>query len=237
MFNSSMLLRTSVSFTAASVLVLLLCAVLRGQDFGLDLLRKMQAALGGADKIAAIRDLDWTVNAESFDQNGKSIGYVKKRTRWIRPNYLRLDQVGPGDTYVLYFDGKQGWEILPDKPGIRELAGDELKFAQQYLSSFDLNRWIADRVGGYTITSPADNVISFSLNGNTSRITLDPKTWLPADTEWMTVQGIRFPAHWLNVHPHEGSADIRTAAVKFNTGLSASDLAAKPPDLKPDMQP
>lgn len=162
---------------------------------------------------------------------------MTKRTRWIRPNLLRLDQVGPGDTYVLYFDGVQGWEILPDKPGVRDLVGNELQFAQRYLSGFILNRWVADRMSGYAITSPSDNVIGFSIYGNTSRVILDPKTFLPADTsEWMTVRGIRFPARSLNAHPDDGSADIRTTSVKFNSGLDRRDLAAKPSDLKPKMQ-
>jgi hypothetical protein len=224
-------------FSVAAVVFGLLFPVARAQDSGLVLLHKMPNALGGANKIAAIHELDWTVRADTFDHNGEALGKVTKRTRWIRPNLLRLDQVGPGDTYVLYFDGTEGWEILPDKPGVRDLVGDELKFAQRYLSSLMLNRWVADRVKGYTITSPSANVIGFSLDGNTSRIALDPKTWLPADTsERMTVQGVRFPARSLNAHPDDGSADIRTVAVKLNSGLDPRDLAAKPDDLKPKMQ-
>lgn len=190
----------------------------------------------GADKIAAIHDLDWTVRADTFDHEGKLIGVVTKRTRWIRPNFLRLDQMGPGDTYVLYFDGTQGWEILPDKPGVRDLVGEELDFAKRYLSGFMLNLWVADRMGGYTITSPSANVIGFSLSGNTPHINLDPTTWLPADTsEWMTVQGVRFPARSLNSHKNDGSADIRTQKVVFNSALDPRDLDAKPDDLKPQI--
>src|SRR5689334_24842354 len=55
----------------------------------------MQEALGGADRIAAIRDLEQQVRAESWNGNtGQSIGEVRKRTRWIRPNLLRVDQIG-----------------------------------------------------------------------------------------------------------------------------------------------
>src|SRR2546430_11423342 len=39
---------------------------------------------------------------------------------------LRLDQVGPGDTYVLFFDGTSGWEILPDKT-VADLTGGEIR--------------------------------------------------------------------------------------------------------------
>src|SRR5215475_15295788 len=101
---------------AASLTVALRAAGL--SEDGPALIHKMQDALGGAEKIAAVRDFEETQGAQSFDAGGNSIGDVRKRTRWIRPGSLRIDQVGPGSTYVLYFDGKSGWEILPgtDKP-------------------------------------------------------------------------------------------------------------------------
>ncbi len=222
-------------FVTTIALGLLVSPLARGQDPGLVLLHKMQEALGGADKIAAIRDLDWTIKAHTFDREGKPIGEVTKRTRWIRPNYLRLDQIGPGDTYVLYFDGKQGWEIVPDK-GELDLAGGELEFAQTYLRGFMLNLWVADRTEGSTITSPAANVIRISSNGKNTDITLDPATCLPAQIlEWMDVQGVRFPARFKNSHKDVGSADVRTQKVVFNSGLKPRDLAAKPDDLKPKL--
>lgn len=133
----------------------------------------------------------------------------------------------------LYFDGTKGWEILPDKR-VLDLAGGELDFAKAYLSGFMLNVWLADRAGGFTITSPAANVIRLSSKGSTTEITLNPVTWLFAQTlEWMDVQGIRFPARELNSHKDDGSADIRTEKVAFNIGLDPRELAAKPADLKP----
>jgi hypothetical protein len=178
----------------------------------------MQQALGGADKIEAIRDLDWTVKANTFDHAGRPIGQVMKRTRWIRPNYLRLDQVGPGDTYVLYFDGVSGWEVLPGSTNAIGLAGRELDFARRYLAGFMLNLWTADRTGNSIITSPGPNVIRISTGVGFSEITLNPATWLPADPnprvlEWQEVDGIHFPAHEINSHSDDGSADIRTEKV------------------------
>jgi hypothetical protein len=98
----------------------------QAQD-GLRLFHKMQTALGGAEKIASIRDFEECVRAETWDNEGKAHGIVRKRVRLIRPNYLCLDQVGPGDTYVIYFDGTSGWEILPDKT-VADLTGGELRF-------------------------------------------------------------------------------------------------------------
>jgi hypothetical protein len=226
--------RLELSLLALMFACVALSPVLAGQDSGRELLQKMQRALGGADKIAAIRDLDWAANADTFDHAGNRIGQVTKRTRWIRPNYLRLDQVGPGDTYVLYFDGTAGWEILPGTTTPIELAGSELEFARGYLSGFMLNLWVADRSASTAISSPAPHVVRISSNTNTSDITLNPETWRPVQiAEWMEVDGVQFPRREINVHKGDGSAYIQTQAVLFNGGLKPVQLAAKPSDGKP----
>src|SRR6476646_11473406 len=91
-----------VSFIVAS---LFLCSSVSSQEAtvslqqGQRLFHKMQEALGGAEKIAAVRDFEQQVRAESWNGNtGQSIGEVVKRTRWVRPTDLRVDQVGSGST-------------------------------------------------------------------------------------------------------------------------------------------
>jgi hypothetical protein len=116
-----------------AVLALILCLQAAGQD-ALQLLHKMQEALGGTAKLAGIQDFEQSARAETWDNDGKLHGIVRKRTRWVRPNILRLDQVGPDDTYVLYINGQAGWEILPDQT-IADLEGGELKFAEKYLGT------------------------------------------------------------------------------------------------------
>jgi hypothetical protein len=218
------------------------------------LLRQMQQALGGADAIAKIRDFEQLVRAETWDRQGKPIGHVRKRTRWIKPNLLRLDQVGPGDTYALYFDGTSGWEILPGKH-LTELAGGELEFARRYLSGFALNIWMADRDPDYDVTAPSKNIVRVSarkITNGQSEITLDTNSWLPvkqgstslADPahpessetqfkEWMTVQGIKFPRRVWILHDGIRLADITTEEIKLNGSLRAADLAMKPANLDP----
>ena len=147
----------------------------------LRLFHEMQGALGGAQNIAAIYDFDQTIRADTWDQQGRSLGTVRKRVRWIKPNYLRIDQSGAYDTYVLFFDGTAGWEITPDK-SVRDLSAGELKFAQNYLHSLDLNLWRADRDPANTLTSPAPNVIVVTRGGDETQattITLSPATRLP----------------------------------------------------------
>lgn len=250
-------LRSRVFRIALALAVEVVCALSRAAQDGVVLLRKMQQALGGADKIAAIRDFDETVSAQIFTAQGAATGAtVSKRTRWIRPNILRLDQVGPGDTYLLYFDGTGGWEILPNKV-YAALAGTELQFAKGYLRGLDLHVWLADRDPQLTSTSPAPNVIEFADGANQGKkmeFTLDPATLLPMKEstivisdagqpiaqemhleEWRAVDGVLFPHRMINLHDGVKRAEITVESVKTNGGMSPADLAFRPANLAPVM--
>jgi hypothetical protein len=194
--------KTCVAFlTLASVLPTFpsqsrpsLAATQQSTAEGLRLLHKMQDGLGGAQSIGAIHDFEETIRAEAWDAAGRSLGGVRKRTRWMRtPNGLRLDQRGPRGTYVLYFDGgaASGWEILPDvtSPDLYKttgkaiaLTGGELNFARSYLSGFELNLWLADSMHGNIVTSPRPQVVRIEHDGNATDLTLDPVTSLPLKT-------------------------------------------------------
>jgi hypothetical protein len=233
---------------------------------GLQLLHKMQKALGGADKIAAIQDYEETVQAKTWNADGSPLGDVRKRTRWMRsPNVVRLDQIGPRDTYVLFYDGSSGagWEILPDQRNpdplkttgeAIALVGGELRFATNYLAGFQFNGWLADRTPGYTVSSPAKNVLRMVRNSDATDITLDSATWLPMKSAgvslanpdrpvqaelhyeaWTTVAGIRFPTKRVNYHGGLKLGEITDATIRINIGLTADQLAAKPSNFAPDI--
>ncbi|MBV9767168.1 MAG: hypothetical protein JOZ48_20175 [Acidobacteriaceae bacterium] len=225
-------------------------------QIALQLLHEMQAALGGAQNLEAIRDFDEIVKAETWDRNGRALGTVRKRVRWMRPKYLRIDQSGPYDTYVLFFDGIGGWEIMPDR-SVKELAGGELMFAQNYLLGLDVNVWLADRDSTAVITCPAANTVVIGHESDPSRsttITLDPITHLPlkqastshsdpshpvaaytALDQWRTTNGVKFPGRIRNFHEGRMLAEIMLEAIHVNVGMQASALSTKPPDLKPVM--
>lgn len=231
------------------------CAPASPQD-ALQLLHRMQKSLGGADKIASIQDFEQSVRAETWDSDGKPHGAVRKRARWIKPSILRLDQVGPDDTYVLYFNGQSGWEILPDGT-MADLAGGELRFAQKYLRDFNLHLWLADRDANYIITSPQPDLLSISLKADPSsklEITLDPVSSLPlketsislanpdhpmtSETrfgKWAVFGGVMFPQQILIFHEGRKLAEITVEQTKVNRGIKPEDLARKPSDLKPVM--
>jgi hypothetical protein len=182
------------------------------------------------------------------------MGEVLKRTRWIRPSVLRIDQVGPGSTYVLYFDGDAGWEILPGTRQVVPIAGGELEFARKYIRTYRLNTWLADQDSNNRITLLSPNRIRISNSDALDQrdITLDPSLFLPMTiatvslsdpahpvaseetiTEWGTVHGIRFPRRWTIFRNGVRVAEAHDARHTVNSGLRVADLAEKPRDLKP----
>jgi hypothetical protein len=222
------------------------------------LLLRMQQALGGGDKLAAIVDIDQRVRAVIWDDRARYLGRVVKRVRWVKPRYLRIDQVGPGDTYVLYFDGTSGWEILPGGRAAIDLIGGELRLAQKSLRDFPLKAWLANRDPRYVVTSPAPNVVRVADQANPDDsahqidFTLDPLSARPIKertlslanpgrpvwgetriTEWERVEGLQFPRRYEVFLNGARLADITLEYVRLNSGLSAADLATRPRDLTP----
>ena len=254
-------MRSNLNFVSFTLASLLLCSSVFSQDSpvssqeGLRLFHKMQEALGGADKIAAVRDFEQLVRAESWNGNtGQSIGEVVKRTRWIRPTDLRVDQVGPGSTYVLYFNGRSGWEILPGTQAVVDLVGGELAFAQKYIRDFKLNTWLADRDSSYRLTSPSANVVRIADGDITHQLDItmesgsslpvkitsislsDPAHPMPSQevtTEWETVQGVHFARRWTVLRRGVRVAEATVERTTVNGGLKQTDLATKPPDGRP----
>jgi hypothetical protein len=227
-----------------------------------ELLRRMQAALGGGDRLAAVTDIDQRVTADTWDDRGRHLGQTVKRIRWISPGYLRMDQVGPGNTFVLYFDGRNGWEILPGGAAAIPLSGGELRFAQKQHRDFPLKIWLADRDPAYDVTSPAPNVLRISgtqdLDDPIHRVdlTLDPRSALPLtertmslaipdrpswfDTrlsDWMSIDGLRLPRRIEVFSNGARLAAITVTSVRVNSGLAIGDLAAKPSNMTPVIDP
>lgn len=227
-----------------------------GKTSGIDLFHKMQAAIGGADRIAAVHDFEQFERADTWFPDGRARGTVRKRVRFIRPSNLRIDQVGPGDTYALYFDGKSGWQITPEGK-LTDLSASDIRFAQGYLNGLRLNAWLLDRDPDVVFTSDGPNQFAISTRQDPTHkevITLDPSTFLevkatgisladpdhPVSSEtqikqWRAFDGIKFPVDTINIHSGKKLAEIFTEDIRLNRRLKQVDLAAKPADLKPAM--
>jgi hypothetical protein len=222
----------------------------------------MQTALGGRDKLSSVIDIEQRLEADTWDHRGRHIGHVVKRIRWISPGHLRMDQIGPGDSFVLYFDGMTGWEILPGGKAAIPLRDGELRFAQQQHRSFPLSLWLADRDPRFAVTSPTANVLRIAERAHPDDpvhqvdLTIDPQSGLPVAertlslaapdrpswfetrlSDWTSVDGVRFPRRNEVLFNGTRLAAITVTSVVLNSGLSISDLATKPLNLIPAVKP
>ncbi len=216
----------------------------------------MQEALGGSKNLAAIRDVDWTVVARTWNRSGVPGPMVERRTRWIRPNIFRKDQRNGEEDIKYFFDGEGGWELVP-QAGLVELEGQELEFVSGEAKGAYPRKWLPDRDPGLRVISAGRDVIRVLSAAGTSgsEIVVDPQTALPLRAvgvtlsgkvgsaytrvpqrlefvEWRTVSGIMWPQRLINFHYEAKLADMTTTEVGVDVGLNIDELARKP-ELEP----
>jgi hypothetical protein len=223
------------------------------EESGLPLLKKMQAALGGAERLDAVRDVDWTVSAKTWNAAGLPGPDTVRRIRWIKPNIFRKDQHAGGITVLEFFDGAGGWEVVPDG-GLVELKGSELEIVRSEALGFQLDNWLADRIPYLRVSSGGPGIIRIAAENNVTGsidIVVDRSSALPVRSfasplagspassyqrvrqrmefiEWQTANSIRWPHRTFNFHDDVKRADIVTTALKIDSGLDAHELSSRP---------
>ena len=80
---------------------------------GVQLLRRAQDAMGGAEKLAAVRD---TMHVMEDHTGAGAGGYkMKQVSRFVAPDRFRSEQDTPFGRIVVYSDGKNGWITTPQR--------------------------------------------------------------------------------------------------------------------------
>ncbi len=78
---------------------------------GVQLLRRAQDAMGGAAKLAAVRD---TMHVMEITLEPAAGGYnMKQVSRYVAPDQFRSEQETPFGRIVVYSDGEDGWMTTP----------------------------------------------------------------------------------------------------------------------------
>jgi zinc protease len=215
---------------------------------GKALLARVQQALGGADKLAAVKDLQFHADLEVFTP-GASMK-VKQTNSFIAPSTVRQDNELPFMKQSVYSDGTSGWiagmqgvQNLPP-PVLKQIHGEAFRqIASLALSDRDPNR---------TVNQPSDGVLEISSkDGDSVSITVDEKTGLPAKlayqqtpaeggtaveetfSDWRDVDGIRLPFQWSIVQGGKKFAGVTIQDYKINSGLTAETLGKRPAPAPP----
>jgi len=210
---------------------------------GRELLQRAQQALGGAEKLAAVKDtsqlLDMAMDAAAGGMK------IKQQNRYLLPAYFRQEQELPFGKVIAYTDGQTGWLSTPQ--GVVPMPPPVLKQAQGELFRNLLHVILADRDASLKVNAVGKSTVEISAAGGQSvRIDFDEATGLPAReqyqeagqngpsevaeifADWREVGGLKVPFKMTIQQDGKKLADVTVQEYKFNTGLKAEELSHKP---------
>jgi len=215
---------------------------------GKALLARVQQAMGGAGKLAAVKDLQYQALLEVFTP-GASMK-VKQTMSFIAPSTVRQDNELPFLKQSVYSDGKSGW--ISGMQGVQNLPPPVLKQIQGEAFREIVSLVLSDRDPDRTVNLAGDGLIDISTkDGESVRLTVDEKTGLlaklgyqqsPAEggtaveeifSDWRDADGLKLPFQWSIMQGDKKFAGLTIQDYKINSGLTAETLGARPAPQPP----
>jgi len=207
---------------------------------GKALLQRVQQALGGADKLAAVKDIQYQANVEM--QTPGAVMKVKQTNTFLAPSSLRQDLELPFGKQSVYSDGTTGW--MAGMQGMQALPPQAVKQARAEVFRQIALIVLSDRDPDRTVNYAGSGMLVISSkNGESVRLEVDEKTGIPAKTsyqeggqgvisqifsDWRDVNGIRLPFAWTTMRDDKQFATVKIDNYKINSGLTPEVLSKKP---------
>ncbi|HXA65530.1 MAG TPA: pitrilysin family protein [Bryobacteraceae bacterium] len=207
---------------------------------GKALLQRVQQALGGADKLSAVKDLQYQANVEI--QTPGAVMKVKQTNTFLAPSSLRQDIELPFGKQSVYSDGSAGW--MAGMQGMQALPPAVVKQVRGELFRQIALLAMSDRDANRTVNYTGEGTLEISSkDGENVRLEVDEKTGLPSKTsyreggqgtvsqifaDWRDVNGIRLPFEWTTMQGDKKFATVKIDSYKINSGLTAEVLSKKP---------
>jgi len=214
---------------------------------GLQLLQKAQAAAGGTEKLADVKDYIETATFQ-IDAAVPNLGgsRVIETDRWIAPTNLRQDSTLATGRIAAYTDGKIGWISTPNGWGPLVGAQQKQVLGDLFRSWFRL--LLSDRIEGRTVNAIDSTSVEITdSTGQEAKVEFDAQTGLPRRVTYDTPQAIGAPLYTEDVFEdfrdvdgikmpfkitiNQGGRKFAEATVseyKLNSGLKVTDLARRP---------
>ncbi|HET9321230.1 MAG TPA: insulinase family protein, partial [Bryobacteraceae bacterium] len=207
---------------------------------GKALLQRVQQALGGADKLAAVKDIQYQANVEM--QTPGAVMKVKQTNTFLAPSSLRQDLELPFGKQSVYSDGTAGW--IAGMQGMQALPPQAVKQARAEVFRQIALIVLSDRDPDRTVNYAGPGTLEISSkSGESVRLEVDEKSGLPAKTsyqeggqgviaqifsDWRDVDGIRLPFAWTTMRDDKQFAAVKIDNYKINSGLTPEVLSKKP---------
>lgn len=211
---------------------------------GKALLAKMQTAMGGAGKLAAVKDTQYAADVAVSTGPGGGSMKAKQRNFFIQPSAMRQDMELPFGKQSVFFDGQTGWLATPQ--GIIPMAPPVVKQIQGELFREFLSLALSDRIEGRTVTAIAPDTLEISAgpavsariqlnsDGLPVKLSYDAESGNPAEaveqtfSDWREVGGVKAPFASVIFRGGQKFADVKLTEYKVNSGLTLETLSKKP---------
>jgi predicted Zn-dependent peptidase len=210
---------------------------------GKQLLQKAQQAMGGADKLAAVKDRTYTAEGVLVGLGGLKIRLVNML---LLPDKVRQEQEFPGGRMASYSDAKSGWITTPQ--GVQPMPAEAVKQAQAELFREPLVLLLSDRNPAVSVNAIGDNAVEISAaNGPSVRLEFDPATGLPlrqtysgpgitgglaeiveSFSDWREIAGVKLAHKVVQQENGVKTLEATVSEYKLNTGLSEAELSKRP---------
>ncbi len=207
---------------------------------GKALLTRMQTAMGGADKLAAIKDVTMVNKAELGPMK------VNQKVQLILPDKVRQEQELPFGKVIAGFDGQSGFLIAPGAPGPQPMPPPVLKQVRDELFAMLIVLLQSDKIEGRSVNAIGDNLVEIAdANGNLGQLAMDPATGLPTKLtvemmgpqgkmaverqfgDWKDVSGVKFPHKTVIVQGGKTAGTTIVETVQTNTGVKLAEIMKK----------
>lgn len=206
---------------------------------GGEMLKRAQRAVGGADKLAAVKDV--TEVAEVSLQTGQGVMKAKQTNQSVLPSQFRQTQELPFGKMIAYSDGATGWLQTPQ--GVAPMPGEVIQQVQMEVFRQLFGLLLSDRISNRTVNALGENKLEISDDaGHTVSVELDPASSLPVKqgyvqsgnqvvetfSDWRDVDGIKLPFRIVIEQGGAKFADVAVSSWKLNSDLKPEDLSKKP---------
>jgi zinc protease len=211
---------------------------------GRELFKQVQTATGGADKLAAIKDVRQTLNMQFAATSG---GLKSAQVNyWVFTGTFRQENTLPFGKVVAYSDGKSGWLHSPQ--GMMPLGGPQLKQVQSEIFRNYIGLLQSDRSPDRSISLSGPDTLTISnKEGESVEVKIDPETKLISSesykqeqpggppsavtiafSDFREVDGLKLP---FKLTLSQGDKKVGEAVVseyQLNSGVKPEDLAKQP---------
>jgi zinc protease len=213
---------------------------------GRQLLERAQQAMGGADKLAEIKDSRATRELNMVAGSLK----IKQVNLFLAPSYLRQEQELPFGKMTAFSDGKSGWLAAPPQ-GVVPMPAEILKQAQGVIFRDLTGLMLASRDPARKVNAVGENTVEITAiagvgAGQSVKVEFDPATGLPLKetyaaagmagatvvetmSDWRDAGGgVKLPFKTVLEQNGQKVAEGTASEFKFNVGLTPEELGKRP---------